>query len=83
MPNQLAGVFEFVFVDDGVHRDIHLGCKAVGIGSEANDVFDRIARRSTRTEPQGTDVDGIGSVVDGRHAALQIFGWSQQFEGFC
>jgi hypothetical protein len=42
-------------------------------------VFQRISGRRTCTKTGSTDINRIGSMVDSRHAALQILGRSQQF----
>ena len=52
----------------------------MGIATERTDVVDAVACRHTGAKLLGTDIDGIGTMVDGCDAALQILGRCQQFK---
>ena len=77
---QLAGGAELCVEDNGVDRDIDLDPKLMGIAAQLMDVVDTVARRGTCTEARRTDVDGIGTMVDGRHSALQVLGGGQKLK---
>lgn len=78
--DELAGCLELVVVDDGVDGDVDLGTILMGIAAERTDVVDAVACRHTGAKLLGTDIDGIGTMVDGCDAALQILGRCQQFK---
>ena len=59
-------------VKNGIDRDVDLSRKTVGIAAELADVVNAITGSSPGTIPVGTDVDSIGTVVDGCQATLQI-----------
>ena len=77
---QAAGVVELIVVDDGVDGDVDLDAVGTGIVAELADVVDAVAGGGTGTEALGTDVDGVGTVVNGGYATFQVLGGSQQFE---
>jgi hypothetical protein len=70
-------VVQLVVIDDGVHRDIHLGPVLVGILAQFGNILHGVARGSPRTEARGSDVHGVGTMADGRLTAFQILGWCQ------
>ncbi len=76
----LERILQFLLIDDGVHRDMHLGSILMGILAKLPDVVQRIAGGRARTETRRTDVHGIRTMVDSSDAALQILGRSQQFQ---
>ena len=53
----------------------------MGIATQRADVVHRIAGGSPCAEARSTDIDSVGTVVDGGDATFQILGRSQQFEG--
>ena len=69
---QLAHILEFIIVEDGVHRYIDFGTKGVRIVTETADVIDCITNGSTRPKTGGSYIDSVGTVVNGRNAALKI-----------
>ena len=77
---QLSRIVELVVVDNGVDRHVDLRLELVGIVAQSGNVVDAVACRSTGAEALCPDVDGIGAVINGRYATLQILGWSQQFQ---
>ena len=80
MRDKLPRGGELLLVDNGVDSDVDAGPKPVGMGAERGDVGQRIAGGGPRTKVFGTDVDGVGPVVDGGQAAGQVPGRSQEFE---
>jgi hypothetical protein len=52
----------------------------VGILAQLADVVNGIACRSTRTETFRTDIDGIGTMVNGRNTAFQVLCGGKQFK---
>ena len=73
------GSGEFVVVDNRIDGDEHLSGKAVGMLAELTDVVDAVACCRTGPKALSTNVDGISTMIDGCHAALQILGRCQQF----
>lgn len=68
---------EFVIIDNGVYRDIDLCTKGMGIVAEFPDIIDTIAYSSTGTKTRCADIDGIGTMIDGRHTIFKILGWGK------
>jgi hypothetical protein len=81
LPDLLAGAFQLVVAQDGVERGEHLGVVAVGVLCQAGNVLHRIAGVGARPERRPTDVDGIGTVVDGLDADVGGLGGCEQFKG--
>ena len=79
--DQLLRSLHLIVVDNGVDRYIHLGPKPMGITAQLTNIVHRIAGSHTGTEALCSDVDGIGSMLDGSYAAFQILGRGQQFNG--
>ena len=77
---QLTGVVELIVVDYGIDRDVDLGPKLMGIAAQLADVIDAVACCHTGTKAAGTDVDGVGPVVDVSNATLQVLGRCQQLK---
>ena len=75
---QLTRCLQLIVVDDGVDSDVDLGAILMGIAAELADVVDAVACRHTSTKLMGTNIDGIGTMVNGGNATLQILG--QQFK---
>ena len=80
---QAAGGIKLIIINDGVDRDIHPGTERVGISAQLGYVVNRIACRSTGTEPIGTDIHGIRTMVDGSLATFQVAGRSKEFKWSC
>ena len=70
--NQALRTGQFLFVDDGVNGDINFSTVLMGIGRKAADIIDRITGCRPRAHAVGTNIHGVGTVVDGRTAAFQI-----------
>ena len=77
---QLTGCFQLIVVYDGVDGDIDLRRKLMGVKTELADVVDGIACRHAGTEARRADIDGVGTMIDGCQATLQILGGRQQFK---
>ena len=69
---QLADILKFMIIENGIHRDIDLRTEGVRIITETMDVIDCITHGSTGSKTRGSDIDSIGTVINGCHAALQI-----------
>ena len=52
----------------------------MGVEAELPDVVNGIACRHTCTEARRTNIDGVGTMIDGCQATLQILGGRQQFK---
>ena len=68
--NHLQCVFQLIVIDDGVDGDVNLRLKLVGVVTKLLDVFQRVAGCRACPETRGTDIDGIGSMLDGSDTAL-------------
>ena len=68
--------FQFVVEYKGVDGHIDLRIELVGILTQLRNVVGRITCRHTSPKALGTDIDGIGTMTDGSHAASQILGRS-------
>ena len=77
---KLTGVINLIIIEDSIDGHIDLHTKGTGILAELSDIVDTVACRRTRSEARGSDIDGVGAMVDGRHAASQVLGRSQQFK---
>ena len=70
---------QFRVIDDGVDRDKHLCAETMSVVAERSDVVDAVAHRRTCAKVVGTDIHGVGTMVDGSNATFEITGRSQQF----
>ena len=70
---------QFMIVENGVDRDINSHTVSMRILAKLADVVSTVAYGSTSTKLTGTNIDGIGAMVDSSHAALQVLGRCQQF----
>ena len=77
---QTAHTVYLVVINDGVYRDIHPCAKLVCIAAEPGDVVCAVTRGGTSTEMVGTNIHGIGTMVDGSYATFQVFCRCQQFQ---
>ena len=80
LPSELACPFEFVVAQDGVERDKDAAVKAVRVLHQFRNVLHRVVGRGARTERWPPNVDGIGPVVDGFYADVQVAGGGEEFE---
>ena len=49
----------------------------MGVAAELGNIVHRITGSGTRTEARCSDVDGVGAMLDGCQAALQVLGRGQ------
>ena len=68
------GVVYFVVEEKCVYCNKHTGMKEVGVSGQALYVLDGIASCNTGTESRGTDIYGIGTMVDGFATLFKVFG---------
>jgi hypothetical protein len=80
LPGHLAGPVEFVIAQDGVEGDKHFGIEAMGVAAEAFDIGQRIASIGTGTKGRATDINGVGTMVDGFNAEIGVLGRRKEFE---
>ena len=71
---QQAGISQFIVIDNGVHRDIDACTILMSILTERADIVHTITHGSTRTKTRGADIHGIGTMVNGSNATLQVLG---------
>jgi len=74
---QQTGVVQFVVIDNGVDRDLDLRSKLMGIMAKRTDVVNTVACCRPGTETRCTNINGIGTMVNGRDATFQILRRSQ------
>ena len=74
----LKRILHLMIIDDGVHRNMNLGSKLMGILAELLDIIERIARSCSGTKLWRTDIHGICTMIDGGYATLQILSWGQK-----
>ena len=60
---------------------MHMGMVEMGVAAELLNILKGVGRRHSCAERWSTHIHRIRTVVDGRDAAFQIFGRSQQFNG--
>ena len=80
VPYHRLGGFQFVFFQDGIHRNVNAHTVQMGITHQCRDVVQRVSGSSTCSETGCPDIHGIRSVVDGFDSTLQVLGRSQQFD---
>ena len=80
LPGHLACALQLVVAQDGVERDEHPAVEAVGVGDQALQLADVVARPGARAEGRAADVDGIGAVVDGLDADVGIARGGEQLD---
>ena len=82
--NQLPGLtfslLEFVVPQQGVERGVDAHAIAVCILHGPGDLFGRIAGSLPRPEPRAAHVDGVGTIVHGRHRRGEIPRRSKQLD---
>ena len=78
VPDETFGGGELVVVEDGVDSDVDADTEGVGIFHQVADVVERIAGGGTGTEARSTDIDGIGTMVNGGNATGKVPRWSEQ-----
>ena len=75
----LSGTFLLMLIEQGVQRHIDPGVVQSRMTAQAFDVTDAVGGLLTCAEVGAADIDGIGTVVDGSHAHLGIFGGRKEF----
>ena len=79
-PCQIASLAEFLLVGkQSVERDIHLHTEGMCIAHHLGNVLVAISCRRTGTIALSTDINGVGTVVDGGKGALLVASRSKQF----
>lgn len=71
---------QLVLKDDGIQRGIESRPVTVGIFGGTGNILDAVGGGTARPEAGTAHIDGIRSVVYGRHGRLQILCRSQQFD---
>jgi hypothetical protein len=79
LPGKPDRLGEFSVIKDGVESDIDPRPEPMGGGYQLFDIFKAIGGSSPGAELWATDVNGIGTVLDGGKATGKIFGGCQQF----
>ena len=74
--NQFLRLVELMIVNDGVERNINFGTKLMSIITKLANIVDAVAYGCTGAKLGRTDINGIGTMIDGSYAASQILGWS-------
>ena len=77
--NQLAGILQFVVIQQRIDGNIEFGAIQMGIAGQLFQIFQPVAGSLTGAETGRTDVQGICPVVDGNLATVQILGRYEQF----
>ena len=74
------GLRQLVGVEEGVESGVDFDTKGVCVLYDLTYVVGGIACGCPCTEAMGSDVDGIGSVVDGGNGGLFVFGRGKEFD---
>ena len=80
IPDHGFRVLKFVVFQNRIDGNINTRIVKMCIVHQGGNIFQRISSCRTGTETGSTDVNGIRSMINGFHAALQVPGWSQQFD---
>ena len=80
LPGLPFGLLQLVLKDDGIQRGIESRPVTVGIFGGTGNILDAVCGCTARPEAGAAHIDGIRSVVYGRHGRLQILCRSQQFD---
>ncbi len=79
LAQQLTYIFYFVLINQGVDGDKDACIKLMGITTKGIYVINAIACGCPGPKAGRTNIDGIGSMIDGSDARLQILCRSKQF----
>lgn len=74
LPCDGASVGNLIVEKEGIESHVDTRAESVGMAHEGGDIVDSIGSCFASSKLRRTDVDGIGSVVNGRDAALKILG---------
>jgi hypothetical protein len=77
LPGKTHCLGEFTVIEDGIESDIHPRSNPVGGGDQFFDIRKAIGSGSPGAELWSTNVNGIGTVIDGGKATGKIFGGCQ------
>lgn len=77
LPDETFGLGEFVGMQEGVDCDKDFHGIAVGIVAELTNVIDRVTGSDTSTKTRSSDIDSIGTMINGCDTTLQILGGGQ------
>ena len=81
LPHQTLRLGQFLVPQDGVERHVHTGVEQMGVLAQCGNVLHAVARCRACPEVGTAYVHGIGSVADGFHAAGQVAGRGEKFDG--
>ena len=74
LPCEGASVGNLIVEEESIESHVDTRAEGVGMAHEGGDIVDSIGSRLAGSELRRTDVDGIGSVINCRNAALKILG---------
>ena len=77
--NHLHGRLDFVVEEQCVDRHKHLAAIEMGVTYQGFDILNAVAGTDPGTESRGTDIDGIGAMVDGLATEFKILGGGEEF----
>ena len=63
---------KLIIIDNGVDGDIDLSAKRMGVVTELANIIDTIANSCTGAKTGGSDINGIGTMIDGGDAIFKI-----------
>lgn len=72
--------FEFFVEKESVERHKHLTTIDMGIADQRLDILETIGGRGTGAERRGSNIQGIGTMVDGLATEVEIFGRGKEFQ---
>ena len=81
LPDEFLGIGQLRVFEYGVYGHIDPGSVEMGKTGQLCYILHAVAGSLTCAEPSGTYVHGIGAMLYGLNAALQILGRSKQFYG--
>ena len=80
LANQLTSRFQLIIENNGVYGNVDLSTILMSILAQAGNVLNTIAGSCPRPKTMCTNVDSIGTMINGGNTAFQILGRRQQFE---
>ena len=80
IPSQTPSFFLFILVKQGVQGHVHLSVKQRCMTAKLLYILDAISRFLTGTEGRTADIHGIGAMIDGSDAYLNIFSGGKKLD---
>ena len=74
-----CGTLELAIVKNGIESNIDPCPKLMGVGDQLFDIGQAVARGGPGAKLRATDVDGIGTMIDGADTTGKIFGRGKEF----